>query len=149
MNTYTIAATAPVPAAPETVYALIADYHAGHPRILPSAYFGDLTVEEGGIGEGTVIQFEMKVLGQTHRLRARVAEPAQGRVLTETNLGDGSVTTFVVEPSGTGAHVTISTELPQKPGLGGHLERFFLKRYLPRVFKAELAQIAEVVATGS
>jgi hypothetical protein len=31
------------------VYDTIADYHIGHPRILPR-HFSGLTVEEGGIG---------------------------------------------------------------------------------------------------
>ncbi len=42
--------TIPAPAA--AVYALLADYRDGHPRILPPA-FSDLTVLQGGIGAGT------------------------------------------------------------------------------------------------
>jgi hypothetical protein len=72
--------------APSTqVYALIADYHDGHPHILPKPPFVSLVVEEGGIGEGTVIAFQMQLMGRLWPFQATVTEPDPGRVLVETN----------------------------------------------------------------
>lgn len=48
-------ATAVIDAPPEVVYAILADYRADHPAILPKQYFAECAVEEGGQGAGTVI----------------------------------------------------------------------------------------------
>ena len=61
--------TVPAPAA--AVYALLADYRAGHPRILPPA-FSDLTVLQGGTGAGTVIRFALRLAGRKQEVEARV-----------------------------------------------------------------------------
>jgi hypothetical protein len=49
-----VVASAHIAAAPAQVYAIIANYREGHPRILPKEFSG-LTVEQGGIGAGTII----------------------------------------------------------------------------------------------
>ncbi len=69
----------------DRVYAIIADYRNGHPHILPKQ-FRNLTVEQGGVGAGTIIRFEVRVFGQTQHFRAVVSEPEPGRVLVEENL---------------------------------------------------------------
>ncbi len=43
------------------VYAIIADYRNGHPRILPQPYFVSLNVDQGGIGAGTAITTDLPV----------------------------------------------------------------------------------------
>src|SRR5688500_9099663 len=91
-----VSASALMHAPPQAVYAIIADYHHGHPQILPKPPFVSLAVEQGGTGAGTVIRVHMRVLGQLHMVRAVVTEPEPGRVLVETN-DNGSVTTFTVE----------------------------------------------------
>jgi hypothetical protein len=144
-KTFTVEAAAQVEAPADVVYALIADYRKGHPHILPRKYFEWLEVEQGGRGAGTVIRFQMRVLGQSRVLRAVVTEPDPGRVLVETDTGgDGPVTTFTVEPTGGGAHVNIHTELTAAGGPLGVLERFVLKRILRRVFRCELEQLGRV-----
>jgi hypothetical protein len=76
------------------VYSVIADYHHGHPRILPKQFTG-LSVEKGGVGEGTVIRFSMRVFGRRFEFRGFVSEPEPGRVLVERNVGENeSVTSF-------------------------------------------------------
>ena len=56
-------------------------------------------MEQGGIGAGTVIRFQMSALGQKRTLRAEITEPEPGRVLVETYLdSNGAVTTFTVDP---------------------------------------------------
>lgn len=146
-KTYTVNASARVDAPAEVVYNIIADYRKGHPQILPKKYFEWLEVERGGRGEGTVIRFQMRVLGQTRVLRAAVTEPEPGRVLVESDTGgDGPVTTFTVEPEESGSRVTFSTVMTSAGGPLGALERFALRHVLRRVYAAELAQLGRVAA---
>ena len=97
MTTKEIKVSRSIQAAPQKVYAIIADYHNGHPRILPKPYFVALEVEEGGYGAGTVIRFQMKVMGRLQTFRAEISEPEPGRVLVERDLDTGTTTTFIVD----------------------------------------------------
>lgn len=149
-KSFTVKASAQVGAPADVVYGIIADYRNGHPQILPKQYFEWLEVEQGGRGEGTVIRFQMRVLGQTRVLRAVVTEPEPGRVLVETDTGGGGpVTTFTVEPEGSRSHVTFSTELTSASGPVGILERFVLKRMLRRIYARELEQLGRVAVERS
>lgn len=126
-------------------YAVIADYRDGHPRILPPAFHG-LTVEEGGVGAGTVIRFAMRVLGRDTWTRAAITEPEPGRVLVETGLDDSTVvTTFTVEPldGGRRARVRFDTVWTQG-GLGGWIARLVAPAMLRRVYAQEMALLAQV-----
>ena len=67
MNEITIEVTALVDAPPERVYAVLRDYEAGHPAILPPATFREMTVLEGGQGEGRTVHPRQ----QTQQRRAR------------------------------------------------------------------------------
>jgi hypothetical protein len=128
------------------VYDLLADYRVGHPSILPRKYFTRLEVEQGGAGAGTVIRVTMRVLGSSHTFRAAVTEPEPGRVLVETDLATGLVTTFTVEPKGPAeCELTFTTTLPQRPGVQGVVERFVSRRLLPKVYREELALVAKAV----
>jgi hypothetical protein len=148
---YKVTASALVEAPAEVVYNILADYHEGHPAVLPRKYFTGLAVEGGsGRGDGTVIRFGMRAFGKTREARAAVTEPEPGRVLVETMLDDsGTVTTFLVEPEGRGARVTFTTELRGAAGLRGLFERFAATKYLRRVYAAELAQLAKVARARS
>ncbi len=144
-----ISASAVIPARCDRVYSLIANYHDGHPRILPKQ-FSNLTVEQGGVGEGTIIRFRMSVFGRKQTLRMAITEPEPGRVLVETGLdGNGAVTTFTVEPGTAPAdsRVTISTEIPVKSGFLGRIERAFATLLLRPIYIKELQNLARV-ATG-
>jgi len=137
-----VTVSARIDAPPERVYAIIANYRDGHPRILPKEFRG-LTVEQGGIGAGTMIRFQMRMLGTTTNFRAAITEPVPGRVLVETYLeGKGAVTTFTVNPNGTSSEVTISTDLPVTPGLLGAIERVLSVRILRSIYTRELALLA-------
>ena len=147
---FTVKASARVDAPADVVYGIIADYRNGHPHILPKQYFEWLEVEQGGRGNGTVIRFQMRVLGQTRVLRAVVTEPEPGRVLVETDTGGvGPVTTFTVEPTESGSHVTFSTVLTSAGGPLGVAERFVLRRILRRVYAAELEQLGRFAVERS
>lgn len=149
LERHTISASAVIPARPDRVYSLIANYREGHPRILPKQ-FTSLIVEEGGIGAGTIIRFQMSVFGKKQTFRAAITEPEPGRVLVETNLdANGAVTTFTVNPGTAPAdsHVTISTDLPVRSGFLGHIERTFSTMLLRPIYAKELENLARV-ATG-
>lgn len=139
-----VEASAQIDAPAERVYALIADYHNGHPTILPKRYFSDLTVEKGGYGAGTQIRFTMHLMGQTHHLEAVIEEPKPGRLLTETVRSTGGVTSFLVEPTADegGCTVTITTEW-DRSGVMGWLERLSAPPLLKRVYREELDLIAQ------
>ncbi len=146
---HTISASAIIPARRERVYSLISNYHDGHPRILPKQFSG-LVVEQGGVGAGTIIRFQMRMLGRKQSFRAAVTEPEPGRVLVETYLeANGAVTTFTVNPGGAPAdsQVTISTELPVRPGFMGKIERMMTTLMLRPIYVTELQNLARV-ATG-
>jgi hypothetical protein len=129
-----------VAASPEHVYRILADYREHHPKILPPA-FSNVRVEEGGVGAGTVISFDLKVGGQRHTYRQRVAEPEPGRVLTETDMSTGATTMFTVTPEGSGSRVRIQTAYEGATGLRGLIERLIAPLLLKRLYSDELARL--------
>ena len=143
LTTYTVAVSAVISATSHACYMAIADYRSGHPHIVPRKWFGPIIVEEGGVGAGTRIRFTMTVLGQTVTLRADVTEPVPGRVLVESYPDTGVVTTFTVaETAPQQSRVTIETRTPRVGGVRAAIERAITRRMLPRIFRAELAQLA-------
>jgi len=144
-----VSASAVIPARRERVYSLIANYRDGHPRILPKQ-FSNLMVEQGGVGAGTVIRFQMSMFGMKRTLRAAISEPQPGSVLVETYLdGNGAVTTFTVSPGNAPAdsNVTITTELPVRSGFLGRIEGTISTWLLRPLYVKELENLARV-STG-
>lgn len=137
-------------ASSDDIYKIIADYCHGHPHILPPKYFLSLDVEEGGFGEGTIVRFQMRLLGQTRSFRSLITEPQPGRILLETDLISGAATRFSVFPASSQglAEVAISTGLK---GLG-LVAGFVAKNMLQKVYREELdllARLAENHTTAS
>ena len=144
-----ITASALIPARRERVYSLIANYRDGHPRIVPKQ-FSSIVVEQGGVGAGTVIRFQVSMIGMKRSFRAAITEPEPGRVLVGTDLDtNGAVTTFTVDPGTAPAEsrVTISTQLPVRKGPLGIVEKTFSTLFLRPMYVQELANLARV-ATG-
>lgn len=144
LNVFNISASAVIPAAPRRVYGIIADYRNGHPNIVPPKYFRNLVVEEGGIGQGTKIRFEMVLFGIAQEAQSTVAEPEPGRVLVESTTDGLAVTRFIVEPTddGKAANVTISSDMKSMGPIGNAILRFLFKR----IYREELALLADYVA---
>jgi hypothetical protein len=142
---YTVSAAAHIDAPPRRVYDIIADYRSGHPLILPPQ-FRNFTVEQGGVGDGTVIRFEVRVFGRTTRFRAFVTEPEPGRVLVERNVEPApSVTTFTVVPdrSAVDTRITITTDqTTEHAGVLGAIERFVTTRVMRKMYAEELVLLA-------
>jgi len=106
-------ATKIINAPAEMIFNIIADYRNGHPLILPKEYFLSLQVEEGGFGAGTIVNFQMRLLGQTKSFRSLITEPEPGRLLVETDISSATPTSFHVVPlmNERQTQLTIATEL--------------------------------------
>jgi len=135
-----VSAEGPVDAPAETVYRYIADMREHHPHFLPPA-FSDFRVESGGVGAGTITHFKLTAGGRTRELRTKVEEPEPGRVLTESDTGSSSVTTFTVSPQGDASLVRISTTWDGAGGIGGLFERMFAPRVLRAIYADELKRL--------
>ena len=135
-----VSAEGAVDAPAETVYRYIADMRGHHPRFLPPA-FSDFQVESGGIGAGTVIRYKLTAGGRTREYRTKVAEPEPGKILTESDTGSSSVTTFTVSPQGAASLVRISGTWDGAGGIGGLFERMFAPRVLRGIYADELRRL--------
>jgi hypothetical protein len=143
-------ATEIIDARPEVIYGIISDYRVGHPAILPRPPFGELIVEEGGKGAGTVMRFDMKVWGRKTSYHQRVSEPEPGQLLVEAEIEDSDlVTTFRLEPLDGGARtrVTITTDVSASPGFTGFMEKLFQPSIIRGIYKKELRQLADYART--
>jgi len=139
-----VSTSADISASSNEVYRLLADYRTGHPRILPPKFFGSLRVLTGGVGEGTVITFDLFAFGRTQRQWALITEPEPGRRLVETYPENGAATTFTVDSLGPDrSRLTIATTLLVRPGFLGWLELFVMRRFLHRAYVAELALVGQ------
>jgi hypothetical protein len=141
MKTIKISARRDVDARAEDVYAILADYRTEHPAILPGA-FSNFRVEEGGIGQGTVVSYDITLGGRRRSFRQQVEEPVPGRTLMETDLASGASTTFNVVPTDSGSRVEITTEYERAGGLKGLVESLVAPRLIRRVYDEELALLA-------
>lgn len=70
-----------------------------------------------------------------------MTEPEPGRVMVETDTISGAVTTFTVEPAGSGCQVRIETVFTASGGLQGLMERWFAPQMLGRLYTDELARL--------
>ena len=136
MNTIQTTAVALVDATPEQVYAVLCDYQTHHPNILPKQFFTHYEVENGGQGAGTLFRATVTVMGVHNHFHMAVSEPQPGQVIAESDLANGTVTTFAVVPAQNGAQtqITIATTWMPKPGLtrlaGAAVESFDPASYL-------------------
>lgn len=150
MKSYKVSYTSTIPAPPAAVYAIIADYKVGHPAILPKPTFGNLTVEAGGFGAGTVIRFPMEIMGSKVAFHMDVTEPEPGKLLRETDRATGVYTDFLFTPQANGSQtqLTFTTYMPQKPGLGGLLEKWLTPPVMRRIYKQEMENITAYLQRG-
>lgn len=147
MATIRVSTERPIRAPAEQVYRYIADYRTHHPAFLPPA-FSNFTVEDGGVGAGTVIHFSVTAGGRTQSFRQRVSEPDPGRVLAETTIGTRNTTTFIVTPDSSGCRVRIFTEYEGQRGISGMVERILGPLILRRLYRDELIRLERYAMTG-
>lgn len=135
MKTQIATASRLLDASVQDLYNIIADYRNSHPHILPKGYFLSLEVEEGGFGAGTVVQFQMRLLGQTQSFRSLITEPEPGQVLVETDIKSGIPTSFTVKAvDDHQTRVTISTALKGRNAVEGLIAKVVLQK----VYRQEL-----------
>jgi hypothetical protein len=105
-----------------------------------------MEVESGGRGAGTIIRFEMRVLGRTQIFRSAILEPRPGRELVEKSLSSQTVTSFEVIPQGDGqlSDVLIRTERTARNGIAGLLETVLSKVLLRKIYAIKLRRLAEI-----
>jgi len=135
-----VSADREVASPPETVYRCLADFRQHHPNILPPA-FTDFQVESRGVGEGTVVRFQLHAGRRVRSYRMLVTEPEPGRVLSESDTASTLVTTFTVSPAGSGSKVRIDTRWQGAGGIGGFFERTFAPRVLRQIYADELERL--------
>ena len=143
MTRYRVESSAEIPAPARAVYAVLADYHVGHPGLLPKG--NAVVLESGGTGAGTVFTLKSTMLGVTRSIRMAVTEPEPGRVLVEREIPDGFVTTFTVDPlpGGAASRLTISTLGPVHGGLMGRVETWMMPALLRRMMAHEFRALAK------
>ena len=137
--------SAEIAAPAHRVYAILADYRNGHPKILPRNFAPPIIIK-GGQGAGTEIRVRTRMLGMSRCFAMKVAEPEPGRILTESDLEAGIVTAFTVDPAGAErSRVQIATVWSARRGFTGKLEAWLMPRMLARVYRKELYLLSQVV----
>lgn len=139
MSTIRVSAESDISAPAERVYRVLSNYRDHHPKILPPA-FSNFVVEQGGVGAGTVMRFDMTTMGRTQSARHRVEEPEPGRVLREIDLDRDLQTTFTVTPKGDGSNVRIDT-VWNEGGLMGQVMKVLAPRLLGPIYREELLNL--------
>lgn len=149
MGQITVRTEAVLHARPEDVYATIADYHQGHPNIIPPGNIYDLQVEQGGYGTGTIIRFKSRLFGVEQSSHHLVSEPEPGRVLREDEIDAAQKESnlFTVTPleDGQKSRVEIAVMMDASLGLKGFVERILVPMGMPGVLRKEL-KLLEAVA---
>jgi hypothetical protein len=144
MAQVTISASADVHAPPAVVYGVLADYHQGHPSILPRPPFGELVVESGGTGAGTVFRVTTRQGLGMITYRMDVTEPEPDRLLMESDRDSDLVSTFRVEPlADSHSRVTITTKY-MRGGIQGWIESLLLPRLAAPIYRKEIANLERV-----
>jgi Polyketide cyclase / dehydrase and lipid transport len=142
MTTIHVASERVIPTSAATAYGYLADMHE-HERFLPPA-FSDFSVENGGVGAGSVVTFTVTAGGRTRPYRMTVSEPAPG-TLVETDANSSLVTTFTVSARGEDALVKIATTWQGAGGLGGFFERRFAPKAMETLYAEELERFTAFV----
>jgi len=144
----TVSFSAPVPAPPARVYAVLSDYHVHHPAIVPKDAFKRVDVIKGGRGAGTRFELEMVMMGKTTVAQFDVTEPEPGRVMVETMLDGSLATTFTMDPldGGRATTLTLATEFTLPGGPFLPILRWILGNAIRPLYQREIANIARYIA---
>jgi hypothetical protein len=135
------------PAAPETVFAALADYVKVRPSILPPE-FTDFEVLAGGVGAGTRIGYQLHATKKRVRqVEAAVTEPVAGRQLLEVDANSSLAVLWEVQPAADGhSRVTVKVSWQGAGGIGGFFERRFAPAGIRRIYRTELDRLGTALA---
>ena len=135
-----------VPASPETVFTVLADYNEKRPLIL-TPNFIRYKVESGGQGSGTIVSYRFRAANRERAYRMRVDEVIKGKELMERDRNSSLVTTWTVSPRDDGrqTHVQVTTQWESGSGVGGFFERAFAPLGLHRIYDQMLDMLETLV----
>jgi hypothetical protein len=139
----TTSVTQDINASASAAYAVLADYHDGHRRIVSPKLFQDWHVEQGGHGAGTILTYTAVIMGTKQAHRAVVSEPEPSHVLRETE--DNLHTTFTVDAlDADKTRVNFTTVSTASKGIQGTIERLLMPLILRPYYKEEIRQLERV-----
>ena len=147
MGTVRATADRTIAAAPDRVYAVIADYRDGRPKLLPES-FVDYRVEQGGHGAGTVVTYTLHAAKRQRPYRLAVTEPEPGRRLHEADTTSSFTQDWTVEPADGGSRVSIACAWEGAGGIGGFFERTFAPKGVKRIYAQLLDRLDGEVTPG-
>jgi uncharacterized membrane protein len=133
-----------IPATPEEVYESLIDFQNACPSILTSNFI-NYNVEQGGVGEGTVIRYHLKAAGRKRPYRMHIAETSKGEILTERDSNSSLVTMWTLTPvdNGQQTQVRLVSEWEGASGIGGFFERTCAPRGLRGIYDKMLSRLAQ------
>lgn len=139
--------SADIDAPPAEIYAIFADYRGAHPQIVPKPEFGEIIVEKGGQGAGTVYRTTVTVMGMKTDYYMEVSEPEPGRKIVETDKNLPLVTSFIVDPleGGKRSRVTLATDWTPKGGVMGWIEKMSTPGVMRKLYERELQNVQAYV----
>ena len=131
-----------IPASPEAVYTVLADYKDKRPLMLTQNFL-DYRVESGGQGAGTVVAYRLRAANRERPYRMRVDEVLKGKQLIERDRNSSLVTTWTLSPQDDGhqTHVQVTTEWEGSSGVSGFFERTFAPLGLHHIYDQMLAML--------
>ncbi|OFJ53463.1 SRPBCC family protein [Mycolicibacterium grossiae] len=137
MGQVSATSTVLINAAPDAVFAAVADYQTVRPKIL-SEHYRDYRVLEGGQGAGTVATWKLQATKSRVR-EVKATVDVAGHAVIEKDANSTLVTNYTVAPAGTGSTVTVKTSWQGAGGIGG----FFEKTFAPLGLRKIQAQVLE------
>lgn len=139
-----------IPAPPEKVYESLIDFQNARPSILTSN-FVDYNVEQGGVGEGTIIRYDLKAGGRKRPYRMHIIETLKGGILTERDSNSSLVTMWTLTPVNYGqlTQVRLVSEWEGAGGIGGFFERTFAPSGLRGIYNEMLSRLAQMIDPSS
>lgn len=152
MVRFTVETDSVIHAAAKDVYAVLADYNNGHPKIMPPQYCEGLNVLKGsGVGENSRIEAHFNIYGQRETLVMDVSEPEPGRILQEIDTKATNITRFIVDPIDQATcRVTLQTKIMKQTGIppGPTLDMWLKSFVLKQIFTEELKLLNDFMASS-
>ena len=137
MGQVSAASTVLINAAPDTVFAAVADYDGVRKKIL-SPQYSEYQVLQGGQGAGTVVKWKLQATKSRSR-EVQSAVDVAGHTVIEKDANSTMVTNWTVAPAGPGSSVTVKTSWKGAGGVGG----FFEKTFAPLGLRKIQAEVLE------
>lgn len=112
------------------VWSVLRDYRTARERTL-SAQYADYAVRDGGVGEGTVIAYRLRIGRHERAYELAVEEPTAMRQLRERDRHAALVITWTLTPAGDGERTLLRVEaVVRDPTFGGRFARARARRAL-------------------